>query len=197
MIDVNAFNRIAEHMREMEAKDIQALAEARARERESQITLDAMISHLYISLNDEGFISGLLRSSNMRRAIIDTPAAAYEYVSVVDVFGAAGYKSPSTNWTNIAKCYFQDPFTATSWTAVKEAAGKKFIMPAITCYGISIGEISLRGKTAVIPFRKAVSALSVLPTTKEQTIADIQRIYREQEELLRHFEVAATGLQSE
>ena len=196
MFDMDTFNRIAKHMQETEAKDMKALAEARAKERENQVALDAMVSNLYIPYTDEGFISGLLRNSNIRRAIIDAPATSYEYVSVVDVFGAAGYRSPSTNWTNIAKCYFQDPFTATSWTAVKEAAHKKFIMPAITCYGISIGESSLRGKTAVIPFRKAVSVLSVLPTTKERTIEDINRIYKEQEELLRHFGVAATGLQS-
>lgn len=197
MFDMDTFNRIAKHMQETEARDMKALAEARSKERENQVQLETMVSNLYIPYDDEGFISGILRSSNIRRAIVESPAATFEYISVVDVFGAAGYKSPSTNWMNIAKCYFQDPLTAVSWTTVKEAAHKKFIMPAITYYGISIGESSLRGKTAVIPFRKAVSTLSLLPTTKERTIADIQRIYREQEELLRHFGVAATRLQSE
>ena len=193
MLDKNTFYKIAENMKEMEARDRQALAEARAKERESNVSLDTLISNLYIPLSDEGFVSRLLRNANIRRAIIETSAATFEYVSVVDVFGAAGYRSPSTNWMNIAKCYFQDPFTAMSWASVIEAANKKFIMPAVTCYGISAGEVSLRGKTAVIPFRKAVSALSRLPATRERTIADINRIYKEQEELLRHFDMQPTG----
>ncbi len=143
--------------------------------------LDILISGLYIPELDNGFLSQSLRLGTARRATIESSSVYLEYISIVDVVALAGYASATTNWRNVINCYFQPPITAKSWHSARTQAESKYINPRIT------GD--MRGKTAVVPFNVAVSVLCRLPATKDQAIADIHRIYREQSDILSRFEM--------
>lgn len=153
----------------------------------AQLPIKHLISKLYIPDSDDGYISELLRNSGMRRATVTAGNNYEEYISVVDIVAAAGFKLAVSNWKNIMRCYFEPPIIARSWADIRDSAGKSFLMPSIRATE------SMHGKTAVVPFKQAVEILSRLPNTKEATIADIQRIYKKQADILRHFEMPPTG----
>ena len=149
-----------------------------------QIPLNLLISGLYINELDNGFLSQSLRNDTVRRATIESSSVYLEFVSIVDVVSLAGYSTATSNWRNVINCYFDRPFTAVhQWSTLRAQAHRKYIAPRISTSD------SLHGKTAVVPFKVAVGVLTRLPATKERAIADIHRIYREQNEILRRFEL--------
>ena len=149
-----------------------------------QVSLALLISGLYINELDNGFLSQALRLSGVRRATIESGSTYAEFISIVDVVSLAGYSAATSNWRNVVHCYFDRPFTAAhQWSLVRAQAQRKFLSPKITTSD------SLHGKTAVVPFKVAVSVLTRLPATKERAIADIHRIYREHDAIVRRFEL--------
>ena len=148
------------------------------------VPLNLLISGLYINELDNGFLSGLLRSPDIRRATIESGSTYAEFISIVDVIASAGYATPTSNWRNVVHCYFDRPFTAAhQWSLVRAQAQRKFLSPKIVISD------NLHGKTAVVPFKVAVSVLTRLPATKEAAVADIHRIYMEHDEVLKRFEL--------
>ena len=147
------------------------------------VPLALLVSGLYIAEGDAGYISGLLRSPDIRRATIESSSTYLELVSIVDVVSLAGYSTATSNWRNVINCYYKPPFVVHQWSTLRSQAQRKYIAPKIsTC-------ANLHGKTAVVPFKVAVGVLTRLPATKERAIADIHRIYREQNEILLRFEM--------
>lgn len=145
--------------------------------------LALLTSGLYINELDNGFLSQSLRNDTVRRATIESSSAYLELISIVDVVALAGYSAATSNWRNIINCYFKPPFVVHQWSSLRAQAQRKYIAPKIsTC-------ANLHGKTAVVPFKVAVGVLTRLPATKERAIADIHRIYREQNEILLRFEM--------
>ena len=149
-----------------------------------QVPLALLISGLHINELDNGFLSQALRLSGVRRATIESGSTYAEFISIVDVVSLAGYSAATSNWRNVVHCYFDRPFTAAhQWSLVRAQAQRKFLSPKITTSD------SLHGKTAVVPFKVAVSVLTRLPATKERAIADIHRIYREHDAIVKRFEM--------
>ena len=148
-----------------------------------QVPLALLISGLYIAEGDNGFLSGLLRSTDIRRATIESSSVYLELISIVDVVALAGYSAATSNWRNIINCYYKPPFNAHQWSTLRAQAQRKYIAPKINT------SPSLHGKTAVVPFKVAVGVLTRLPATKERAIADIHRIYREHDAIVKRFEM--------
>lgn len=149
-----------------------------------QVPLALLISGLYINELDNGFLSQSLRLSGVRRATIESGSTYAEFISIVDVIASAGYATPTSNWRNVVNCYFDRPFTgAHQWSLIRAQAQRKFLSPKITT------SANLHGKTAVVPFKVAVSVLTRLPATKEAAVNDIHRIYMEHDEVLKRFEL--------
>ena len=149
----------------------------------TQIPLALLISGLYIAEGDAGYISGLLRSPDIRRATIESSNTYLELISIVDVIALAGYSAATSNWRNVINCYYKPPFVVHQWSTLRAQAQRKYIAPKIsTC-------ANLHGKTAVVPFKVAVGVLTRLPATKERAIADIHRIYREHDAIVKRFEM--------
>ena len=148
-----------------------------------QVPLALLISGLYIAEGDAGYISGLLRSHDIRRATIESSSVYLELISIVDVVALAGYSAATSNWRNIINCYYKPPFVVHQWSTLRAQAQRKYIAPKINT------SPSLHGKTAVVPFKVAVGVLTRLPATKERAIADIHRIYREHDAIVKRFEL--------
>ena len=151
-----------------------------------QVPLALLISGLYIAEGDAGYISGLLRSPDIRRATIEFSSVYLELISIVDVVALAGYSAATSNWRNIINCYYKPPFNAHQWSTLRAQAQSKYIAPKIST------SANLHGKTAVVPFKVAVGVLTRLPATKERAIADIHRIYREHDAIVKRFELKAS-----
>ena len=152
-----------------------------------QVPLALLISGLYIAEGDAGFLSQSLRNDTVRRATIESGSTYAEFISIVDIVALAGYAAPTSNWRNVVHCYFDRPFTAAhQWSTLRAQAHRKYIAPRISTSD------SLHGKTAVVPFKVAVSVLTRLPATKERAIADIHRIYAEHEAIVKRFELKAS-----
>lgn len=151
-----------------------------------QVPLALLISGLYIAEGDAGYISGLLRSPDIRRATIESSSVYLELISIVDVVALAGYSAATSNWRNIINCYYKPPFVVHQWSALRAQAQRKYIAPKISTSD------SLHGKTAVVPFKVAVGVLTRLPATKERAIADIHRIYGEHAAIVKRFELKAS-----
>ncbi len=148
-----------------------------------QMPLNFLIAGLYINELDNGFLSQSLRNDTVRRATIESGNTYLELISIVDVIALAGYANATSNWRNVINCYYKPPFVVHQWSTLRSQAQRKYIAPKIsTC-------ANLHGKTAVVPFKVAVGVLTRLPATKERAIADIHRIYREQDEILLRFEM--------
>ena len=145
--------------------------------------LALLISGLYINELDNGFLSQSLRNDTVRRATIESSSTYLELISIVDVVALAGYSAVTSNWRNTINCYYKPPFVVHQWSTLKMQAQRKYIAPKIST------SANLHGKTAVVPFKVAVGVLTRLPATKERAIEDIHRIYREQNEILRRFEM--------
>ena len=152
----------------------------------TQVPLALLISGLYIAEGDAGFISGLLRSPDIRRATIEFSSVHLELISIVDVVALAGYSAATSNWRNIINCYYKPPFVVHQWSTLRAQAQSKHIAPKIST------SANLHGKTAVVPFKVAVGVLTRLPATKERAIADIHRIYREHDAIVKRFELKAS-----
>ena len=152
----------------------------------TQVPLALLISGLYIAEGDAGFISGLLRSPDIRRATIEFSSVHLELISIVDVVALAGYSAATSNWRNIINCYYKPPFVVHQWSTLRAQAQSKYIAPKIST------SANLHGKTAVVPFKVAVGVLTRLPATKERAIADIHRIYREHDAIVKRFELKAS-----
>ena len=148
-----------------------------------QVPLNLLIAGLYIAEGDAGFLSGLLRSPDIRRATIESSSVYLELISIVDVVSLAGYSAATSNWRNIINCYFKPPFVVHQWSTLRAQAQRKYIAPKIST------SPSLHGKTAVVPFKVAVGVLTRLPATKERAIADIHRVYGEHAALIKRFEL--------
>ena len=148
-----------------------------------QVPLNLLIAGLYINELDNGFLSQSLRNDTVRRATIESSSVYLELVSIVDVVASAGYSAATSNWRNVINCYFKPPFVVHQWSTLRAQAQRKYIAPKIST------SANLHGKTAVVPFKVAVGVLTRLPATKERAIADIHRIYREQNEILLRFEM--------
>lgn len=148
-----------------------------------QVPLNLLISGLYINELDNGFLSQSLRNDTVRRATIESSSTYLELVSIVDVVALAGYSAATSNWRNIINCYFKPPFNVHQWSTLRAQAQRKYIAPKIST------SASLHGKTAVVPFKVAVGVLTRLPATKERAIADIHRIYREHDAIVKRFEM--------
>ena len=148
-----------------------------------QVPLNLLISGLYINELDNGFLSQSLRNDTVRRATIESSSIYLEFISIVDVVSLAGYSAAASNWRNIINCYYKPPFLAHQWSTLRLQAQRKYIAPKIST------NAAMHGKTAVVPFKVAVGVLARLPATKDQAIADIHRIYAEQHEILRKFEM--------
>lgn len=149
----------------------------------TQAPLALLISGLYIAEGDAGFLSGLLRSPDIRRATIESSSVYLELISIVDVVALAGYSAATSNWRNVINCYYKPPFVVHQWSTLRAQAQRKYIAPRISTSD------SLHGKTAVVPFKVAVGVLTRLPATKERAIADIHRIYREHDAIVKRFEM--------
>lgn len=149
----------------------------------TQVPLALLISGLYIAEGDAGYISGLLRSPDIRRATIESSSVYLELISIVDVVALAGYSAATSNWRNIINCYYKPPFVVHQWSTLRAQAHRKYIAPRISTSD------SLHGKTAVVPFKVAVGVLTRLPATKERAIADIHRIYGEHAAIVKRFEM--------
>ena len=148
-----------------------------------QVPLNLLISGLYINELDNGFLSQSLRNDIVRRATIESSSVYLELISIVDVIALAGYSAATSNWRNIINCYYKPPFVVHQWSTLRAQAQRKYIAPKIsTC-------ANLHGKTAVVPFKVAVSVLTRLPATKERAIADIHRVYGEHAALIKRFEM--------
>ena len=145
--------------------------------------LALLISGLYINEFDNGFLSQSLRNDTVRRATIESSSTYLELISIVDVVALAGYSAVTSNWRNTINCYYKPPFVVHQWSTLRAQAQRKYIAPKIST------SANLHGKTAVVPFKVAVGVLTRLPATKERAIEDIHRIYREQNEILRRFEM--------
>ena len=153
-----------------------------------QVPLNLLISGLYINELDNGFLSQSLRNDTVRRATIESSSVYLEFVSIVDVVSLAGYSTATSNWRNVINCYYKPPFVVHQWSTLRAQAHRKYIAPRISTSD------SLHGKTAVVPFKVAVSVLTRLPATKERAIADIHRIYAEHEAIVKRFELKASPL---
>ena len=152
----------------------------------TQVPLALLISGLYIAEGDAGFLSQSLRNDTVRRATIESSSVYLEFVSIVDVVSLAGYSAATSNWRNIINCYYKPPFVVHQWSTLRAQAQRKYIAPKISTSD------SLHGKTAVVPFKVAVGVLTRLPATKERAIADIHRIYREHDAIVKRFELKAS-----
>ena len=150
----------------------------------SDVPLNLLISGLYIAEGDAGYISGLLRSPDIRRATIESSNAYLELISIVDVVALAGYSAATSNWRNIINCYYKPPFNVHQWSTLRAQAQRRYIAPRIRTSS------SMHGKTAVVPFKVAVGVLTRLPATKDAAIADIYRIYGEHAAIIKRLELA-------
>ena len=151
-----------------------------------QVPLALLISGLYVNELDNGFLSQSLRNDTVRRATIESSSVYLELISIVDVVALAGYSAATSNWRNIINCYYKPPFVVHQWSTLRAQAQRKYIAPKINT------SPSLHGKTAVVPFKVAVGVLTRLPATKERAIADIHRIYREHDAIVKRFELTPT-----